>query len=126
MRRPYPGVAYPKHEKECERQMHVHEFLGSTKLAEEAEDRHNHRFAGVSCEAEPCGDSHFHWIITRTDFVDHFHEIKVRSGPARIVNPGQQPLKHVHFVKGMTSVNDEHCHEFVFATLIEAPIFPLE
>ena len=109
-----------------ERQSHVHEFEGSTRLAEEGDDRHNHRFAGVSGEAVKEGRSHFHWIKTRTDFVDHFHEICVRSGPAVIVNPGEPVLKHVHFVCGMTTENDEHCHDFVFATLIEAPIAPLD
>ena len=34
-----------------EEQSHVHEFLGSTRLAELEEEPHNHRFAGVSCEA---------------------------------------------------------------------------
>lgn len=110
----------------CEKQFHVHEFEGSTKLAEEGDDRHNHRFAGVSGEAIKQGNSHFHIIKTRTDFVDHFHEIQVKSGPAIIVNPGEKVLKHVHFVEGVTSENDEHRHDFVFATLIEAPIFPLD
>ncbi|MGF7050283.1 hypothetical protein J2T13_004808 [Paenibacillus sp. DS2015] len=32
-------------------QRHVHEFEGSTKLAEEGADRHNHRFAGVTGES---------------------------------------------------------------------------
>ena len=31
-------------------QTHVHEFLASTKLAEEEEDRHMHCFAGVRSE----------------------------------------------------------------------------
>lgn len=106
-------------------QRHVHEFLGSTRLAEEGNDRHNHRTAGVSGQAIPSGRSHFHFIIARTDFVDHFHMIRVRSGPAIIVNPGEAVLKHVHFVEGMTNVVDDHFHDFVFATLIEAPIFPL-
>ncbi|WP_411829991.1 YmaF family protein [Paenibacillus sonchi] len=32
-------------------QRHVHEFEGSTKLAEEGADRHNHRFAGATGQA---------------------------------------------------------------------------
>ncbi|NFL55480.1 hypothetical protein FDB79_07730 [Clostridium botulinum] len=70
-----------------ERQTHVHEFLGSTRLAEIQTEPHNHRFAGVSGQA-------------------------IRSGNS-----------HVHFVSGVTSFNDGHRHEFIFATLIEAPIF---
>jgi hypothetical protein len=98
---------------------HVHEFLGSTKLAELKEDPHNHRFAGVSGEVIPVGNSHVHNIFTRTDFYeDHFHEICVRSGPAICVGDG----KHVHFVCGVTTRVDDHVHEFVFATLIEDPI----
>jgi hypothetical protein len=105
---------------EDESQTHVHEFLGSTRLAELEEDPHNHRFAGVSGEAIPIGNyQHVHEIKTRTDFYeDHFHEICVRSEPAIPVGDG----KHVHFVSGMTTEVDDHRHEFVFATLIENPI----
>lgn len=106
-------------------QTHDHEFTGSVRLAEEGADRHNHRFAGVSSEAIPVGRTHIHCIKTRTDFLDHFHLICVRTGPAIIVNPGEPVLKHVHFVEGMTTVVDDHFHNFVFATLIEAPIAPL-
>lgn len=35
----------------CRKQTHNHEFLGSTRFAEEGDDRHNHRFAGVTSEA---------------------------------------------------------------------------
>lgn len=106
------------YKEEC--QAHVHEFLGSTKLAELEEDPHNHRFAGISGEAISIGNhQHIHEIVTRTDFYeDHFHEICVRSGPAICV--GDE--KHVHFVCGVTTVVDDHEHCFVFATLIEDPI----
>lgn len=105
---------------EEEPQFHVHEFLGTTRLAELEEEPHNHRFAGVSCEAICCGDhQHIHEIKARTDFFeDHFHEICVRSCPAICVGGG----KHVHFVSGTTTEVDEHVHTFVFATLIENPI----
>ncbi len=105
------------HEKE--QQTHVHEFLGSTKLAELKEEPHNHRFAGVSDEVIPVGCTHVHDIFTRTDFFeDHFHEICIRTGPAIHVGDG----KHVHFVCGITTEVDDHVHKFVFATLIENPI----
>lgn len=104
------------------KQTHVHEFLGSVKLAEEGEDRHNHRFAGVSGQVIPVGSTHVHEIIARTDFLDHFHEIIDRSGPAIWVGDN----KHVHFVEGNTTVVDGHCHVFVFATLIESPLTPAE
>lgn len=99
---------------------HVHEFLGSTKLAEEGEDRHNHRFAGVTGEAIPIrGGSHIHRLLTNTDFFEnHHHELAARTGPAIPVGQG----KHVHFVRTRTTVDDGHFHQAEFATLIEDPI----
>lgn len=105
-----------------EKQTHVHEFTSSTKLAEENDERHNHRVAGVTSQVIPIhGGSHKHAILSNTDFFDHLHEIGVETGPAINVGNG----KHVHFVQGMTTVNDEHFHNFAFATLIEAPLLPL-
>lgn len=106
---------------DCDRdQTHVHEFLGSVRLAElEEEDVHNHRFAGVSGEAIPARGGHIHRIRTRTDFFDHFHLIDVFTGPPIPVGAN----RHVHFVYGVTSCNDGHRHNFILATLIEAPIF---
>lgn len=106
-----------------EKQRHVHEFEGSTKLAEEGEERHNHRFAGVSGQAIPLfGGSHKHIVSSNTDFFDHFHVINDETGPAIEVGDG----KHVHFVKGMTTINDGHFHVFTFATLIQSPLLPAE
>ena len=100
-------------------QRHVHEFLGSVKVAEIFEDPHNHRFAGITGEAIFCGDQHFHKICTNTDFYeDHFHSIADKTGPAIDVGDG----RHVHFVDGDTTIVDGHNHEFIFATLIENPI----
>lgn len=108
------------HKKDYDVQLHVHEFLGSTKLAELEEDPHNHRFAGVSGEAKSVEDcQHIHKIATRTDFFeDHFHEICVWSEEAICVGDG----KHVHFVSGQTEEAEGHVHDFVFASLIEDPI----
>ncbi|TDT61057.1 YmaF family protein [Fonticella tunisiensis] len=104
---------------EKEGQTHVHEFLGSTRLAERGEERHNHRFAGVTSEVIPLpGGGHKHAILTNTDFFDHLHEVGVETGPAIPVGNG----KHVHFVEGETTIDDGHFHEFVFATLIESPL----
>lgn len=107
-------------EKNCdEEQTHVHEFLGSVRLAELEEDVHNHRFAGVSGQAISAPGGHIHNIKTRTDFFDHFHIIDVFTGPPISVGAN----RHVHFVYGVTSCNDCHRHKFILATLIEAPIF---
>jgi hypothetical protein len=105
---------------EEETQTHVHEFLGSTKLAELEEDPHNHRFAGVSREVIQCGNNHHeHQIKTRTDFYeDHFHEICVQT--EQDIDVGDE--KHVHFVSETTDESEGHTHDFVLATLIENPI----
>ena len=57
-------------------QTHDHEFLGSTRLAEEGEDRHNHRFAGMTSMVIPTTDSHIHAFFTETDFFEN-HYIKL-------------------------------------------------
>ncbi len=103
-----------------EDQTHVHEFEQSVKLAEMGEDRHNHRVAGVTGEAIPLqGGNHVHEIRTNTDFLDHFHQICMTTGPA-IMIPGTN--KHVHLVRGNTTFVDGHVHAFLFTTQIEAPL----
>jgi deoxyhypusine synthase len=99
-------------------QSHVHEFTGSTKLAEECEDRHNHRFAGVTSQIIPSGDSHVHALFVNSDFLDHHHEIAAITGLPIDVGGG----KHVHFVQSVTTFDDGHFHEFQFATLILSPL----
>lgn len=104
-------------------QTHNHEFEGSVKLAEEGDDRHNHRFAGLTSQVIPLRNgNHIHRIRTTTDFFGHLHEIIVETEPAIRVSDD----KHVHFVNGYTREADGHVHEFQFATLIEAPLLPLE
>lgn len=100
---------------------HVHEFSQSVKLAEEGDDRHNHRVAGMTGQAIPVnnGRNHVHQISTRTDSLDHIHNLRVTTGPA-IEIPGTN--KHVHLVEGSTSVNDCHCHDFLFTTQIQSPL----
>lgn len=44
---------------------------------------------------------------------------KITTGPAIPVGDG----RHVHFVSGTTTCIDDHVHQFIFANLIEAPIF---
>lgn len=113
---PNSGETYPQNGS----QTHVHEFLGSTKIAEIGEDPHNHRFAGVTSEVIPLpGGSHKHGLFTNTDFYEnHLHELATETGPAIPVDDG----KHVHFVRALTTIDDGHFHETVFATLIEDPI----
>ena len=106
-----------KHSKRC--QTHVHEYEGSTRIAEEEEEPHNHRFAGVTSEAIPRGNSHVHQLLGNSDFFEeHHHEVGAMTGPAIPVGNG----RHVHFVSGTTTCDDGHTHDFIFATLIENPI----
>ncbi len=104
-------------------QTHVHEFLGSVKLAEEGDDRHNHRFAGVTSQVIPLpGGNHMHALFTNTDFfMNHHHELATETGPAINVGGG----KHVHLVTARTTMDDGHFHETTFTTLIEDPLSPL-
>lgn len=97
-------------------QKHVHEFEGSTRLAEEEEDRHNHRFAGVTGEAILVNaGKHVHNFESRTDFFEnHHHFISGRTGPNIELPNG----KHIHYVNSFTTVNDGHRHQFEFASLI--------
>ena len=105
-----------------EEQTHVHEFVGSTRLAELEEDPHNHRFAGVTGQAICVPGGHIHRINAATDFFDHFHLIKNENLRVSLPIPVGEG-RHVHFVFGTTTLVDGHVHEFIFATLIEAPIF---
>lgn len=100
-------------------QTHVHEVQGSVLIAEPQEDPHNHRFATVSGEEIPCGrNDHYHEVKFRTDFYEeHYHEFWGRTGGAIRVGD-----RHVHFLAGVTTVDDGHLHRFRVATLIEDPI----
>ena len=96
---------------------HVHEFLGSTRLA--GVTVHNHRFAGVSSQAIPIGRNHIHVVSTNTDFaVAHLHRVKALTGLAIPVGRG----RHVHFARGTTTFDAGHDHGFAFAALIEDPL----
>jgi len=100
-------------------QRHVHELLGSVRIAEPQEEPHNHRFATVTDEAIPFGpNDHVHEVAFRTDFFDnHFHVFRGRTGGAIPVGN-----RHVHFIESVTSLNDGHRHEFEAATMINNPI----
>lgn len=111
---------HPNTKQQMETQTHVHEFQESTKLAEMGEDRHNHRVAGVTSEVIPISPyRHVHAIKDNTDFLDHHHEIGVTTGPDI---PIPNSNKHVHLVRGMTTVDDGHFHDFLFTTQIESPL----
>ena len=99
----------------------MHEISGSTKIFRECDECHNHRFCTVSDEAKytPDKKDHFHEVKFRTDFSDgHYHEFCGKTSGAIDVGCG----KHVHFLKDCTKPEDNHKHEFQFATLIDSPI----
>lgn len=122
MEKKYYYECHEKCEHHCEEeQTHVHEVLGSVKLAEEGCYRHNHRFATVTSEVIPiCGGGHKHKFCVNTDFYDHHHVVSGETGPAISVGNG----KHVHFATGTTTCDDCHIHQFQFATLINSPLLP--
>lgn len=100
-------------------QQHVHEALGSVKLARRMSDPHNHRFAAISSEARIIdGGDHVHDLKFLTDsYEGHNHEFYGKTGGA--IKAGS---RHVHFLKSVTTVSDGHFHVFEMATLIEDPI----
>lgn len=104
------------------KQTHVHEVVGSVRIAESGMDAHNHRFAGVTEEVIPGPYGHIHKFETKTDFYeDHFHPICVKTGPPVRVGKGEDE-RHVHFIDADTKFEDGHFHEFIAATLIDNPI----
>lgn len=105
-----------------ETQTHVHEVVGSVRLAELKVDPHNHRFAGITGEVIQVPRGHIHKFYTKTDFYeDHFHPICVKTGLDVTVGEGDD-ARHVHFIDSQTEVEDGHFHEFIAATLIQNPI----
>lgn len=106
-------------QKDCHPKQHVHEVLGSTRIAGCCDSAHNHRFATVSGEAIPCEGGHVHEVKFYTDSCNgHNHEFCGTTGPAKEVGEG----RHVHFLKDCTSKEEGHKHEFIVATLIENPV----
>lgn len=105
---------------QCDKQKHVHELVGSTKVFGRCNDCHNHRFTAVSGEAIYTKDkrSHYHEVKCTTDFSDgHYHDICAKTSCDIDVGNG----KHVHFIKAFTENEDCHKHEFQAASLIESP-----
>lgn len=94
-------------------QEHVHEYYGSTYVAEAGKEAHTHRLAGVSSEAMPVSGGHVHEITGMTTFNDgHIHRFRMRTGMQIPVGAN----KHVHFVTGVTTLDDGHTHKFEFTT----------
>ena len=123
------GSGIMDHKKECggsvsgghdRPQRHVHEMLGSVRIALDGCEPHNHRFATVCGEAIPVGQNdHVHEVCFCTNFYeDHYHEFTGRTGGMIDVGCG----RHVHFLHAQTKPEDRHVHCFRVATLINDPI----
>ena len=108
-------MGYCKDEVKC----HNHEFQTSTDYKRDDEGvKHNHNISCITGPAIKCGDSHVHKVEAYTNtFGDHFHKVCDTTGPA-IYLPGG---KHIHIVKGKTSCNDGHSHNYYIATEAEDP-----
>jgi hypothetical protein len=95
-------------------QKHVHELLGSVKIAD-PEDPHGHRFCAVTGEAISYDNhEHIHEVTFRTDYHEnHYHEFRGKTGYSIPIGN-----RHVHYIESVTSVDDGHWHTFEAATLI--------
>ena len=79
---------------------------------------HSHRITGVTGPAIKYGQSHVHKIHVLTDTSgDHSHEINDATSTAFYLNG----RKHVHLLRGKTTYDDGHKHDYYFTTLIEDP-----
>lgn len=101
------------------KKQHVHEILGSTRIAGCCSNAHSHRFATVSDVAIYKEDgSHVHEVKFRTDSCNgHFHEFSGISSKNIEIGNG----RHVHMAKAHTTENAGHKHEFLVASLIDDP-----
>lgn len=101
------------------RESHNHEFQSNVDYEKDNEGmEHSHRIAGVTGPSIRYGQSHVHKVAAFIDTsTDHYHEISDTTGPALYLNG----RKHVHLLKGTTSYDDGHTHNYYFTTLIEDP-----
>lgn len=100
---------------------HNHEFVSSTNYERDTDgERHNHDINGVTSGPilTDNGRNHIHKIDVLTDtFDDHFHKV-CRYTSKAIYIPGG---KHFHVVRGQTTRNDNHDHDYYFITAIQDP-----
>jgi hypothetical protein len=106
-------------EQSHKRESHNHEFQSSADYEKDDEGmEHSHHIAGVTGPAIRYGQSHVHRINTLIDTSgDHYHGISDTTGPALYLNG----RKHVHLLRGATTYDDGHKHNYYFTTLIEDP-----
>lgn len=98
---------------------HNHEFSAVTAYERDDEGvRHNHSIKGVTGRAIRYGRTHVHKVeefVTSTR--DHFQAICDTTGPAIYFSDG----KHIHLIKGKTTREDGHQHDYYFVTQVEDP-----
>lgn len=102
-----------------ERKGHNHEFQSSVDYEKDDEGmEHSHHIAGVTGPAIKYGQSHVHKVYGFADTsTDHYHEINDTTSTALYINE----KKHVHVLRGKTTYDDGHKHDYYFTTLIEDP-----
>lgn len=102
-----------------ERKSHNHEFQSMTDYEKDNEGmEHTHHIAGVTGPSIRYEQSHIHRVRVYVDTSgDHYHEISDTTGPALYLND----KKHVHLIRGTTSYDDGHTHDYYFITLVEDP-----
>lgn len=101
------------------RETHNHEFQSSANYEKDNEGmEHSHRIAGVTGPSIRYGQSHVHKVNVFIDTSSHhYHEISDTTSPALYVNG----RKHVHLLRGTTTYDDGHTHNYYFTTLVEDP-----
>lgn len=101
------------------RKGHNHEFQSNVDYKKDDEGMdHSHRMVGVTGPSINYGKSHVHRLRVFTDTSgDHYHEVSDITGPALYINN----KKHVHLIKGTTSYDDGHKHDYYFTTSVEDP-----
>ncbi len=95
---------------------HVHEVWGLTDPAENGKDAHTHRLMAVSSDPQSIANNdHVHFVTFQSDFHDDFfHEGWGTTSGAFPVDGG-----HVHFLNGITTLNDGHWHKYKIATSLD-------
>jgi hypothetical protein len=97
---------------------HTHKFFGFTDYTDKCKHRHNHYFSGRSSQVIPKSSSHVHAIyVDINSSNNHQHCIGQKSESDISIGKG----KHIHIIKGITTLNENHVHDFIFTTLIENP-----
>ena len=95
---------------------HVHEIQALTDSAGSGKDAHTHRLIAITSDPQSIGNNdHVHFVLFKSDFHgSFFHEGWATTGGACNVGNG-----HVHFLNGITTLDDGHWHRYQIATSLD-------